>query len=584
MIEQSKHGINDPKLFQEIQEHAKDLERMYTERNRKFDEYEEAFLLKWIEANNKKFRRRYQSLVQSPDARNQVLGAVRLLIAAEPTFTVSALKPSMDFDPDKVERWMTAWWDQCDKMSRRPLLPDIALSGVLYGEMHQGVTPMSALVDRAGKHKARVERRMKQTPVLIETWNPKQGYPEFDQFDLSAYYRTTNMTFADLKNRFGDMLPEGYTKDRYSTCTLSYFVDLDYTCYWVDGKLIYMDEHGYDDIPISVTLTDGSMLFDKPEDQRQPLLYGVTNANITHQQHLAMTVFYNVVYGLGANALFKHVAPGTNPGKRLELNFDDFGGVVEMEPGEDFAPVINRNLIPPEFMEAYRLAVEKGNDSTIYPQAFGAPVNRNTTFSEVSLLAQSGRLPLVTVQKTISMGIGKTIELALMVLKKDGRRIEFNDEKIDIPDDIQVEVNVEAKLPQDKLQLANIAHILKADEVADDEWIQNNILNIQDSKKTRYNIWKQNTEKAIFMAMLQQNLQNMMANKNPVPPQMGGQGIPQGQTMPQGMPDMPPEMPPAAPTTLPGQGEMTQGLPPQMAGMVPGAGEGMMPPEEEFIG
>jgi len=51
----------------------------------------------------------------------------------------------------------------------------------------------------------------------------------------------------------------------------------------------------------------------------------------------------------------------------------------------------------------------------------------------------------------------------------------------DIPDDLIIDVKLEADLPQDKLQMANVAAIMKQNGFVSDEWIRENILNIGQS-------------------------------------------------------------------------------------------------------
>lgn len=599
---------DDVKLFSRIVEHARDLKAKYSERDSMFEEYEEIFLMKWVENNSKAFRRAYKTLVQSPDGRNAVLGAVRLMLAAEPIFKVELLKgEEPEFDQDLFEKWLSEWWKRCDYINRRPLLSDIALSAFLYGEIHQGVTLMSSLIERySGTMRKRIERKAKYTPVLIENWTPKSGYPEFDQFDLSAYYRELELTYSEIASRFGDLYPKELEKfPRTQKTTLHMFYDLEYTAYWLENTPIYIGRHELPEIPINVTITDGSFMFDDPSDQRQPMLYGLVKSNLAHQQSIAMTVLYNVAYGIGANALFKHIKPPANPTKELELNFDEFGGVVELENGEDVQPMMNSNLVPPIFMDAYNLAKEKGNDSTIYPQAFGAPINRNTTFSEVSLLSQTGRLPLIAVQKAAGMSISRVVELSMMLLSDTGERIEYRGQELKVPEDVIVKVDIEAKLPQDKLQLANIATMLKTNELADNEWIQNNILNITDANGVKRKTWREQAEKALFVTLLQQKV-GFLAQQNAAMQQMLMQQQMQQPQMPQGQEmQVPPgeQVPPeiaqmmqqrgakeaamrqqmaspmkANPMMSPGQENNIRGIPPEQAGLVPGVG-GAFPEE-----
>ena len=52
-----------------------------------------------------------------------------------------------------------------------------------------------------------------------------------------------------------------------------------------------------------------------------------------------------------------------------------------------------------------------------------------------------------------------------------------------LPDNLVIDVQLDAELPQDKLQQANIASMLKQQMLASDEWIRENILNVGQSKE-----------------------------------------------------------------------------------------------------
>ena len=61
----------------------------------------------------------------------------------------------------------------------------------------------------------------------------------------------------------------------------------------------------------------------------------------------------------------------------------------------------------------------------------------------------------------------------LMMMRQDNVKFPKGiDLKItDVPKDLQITTELEVKLPQDKLQLANIAQILKQAGLVDDEWM-----------------------------------------------------------------------------------------------------------------
>ncbi|MEN6571397.1 MAG: hypothetical protein ABFD24_06115 [Anaerolineaceae bacterium] len=581
----------DTKKMMELREHAADIKPIYSKLHEDFTEYENIFHLKWGETEKRQLRDGTVITI-SPDARNKVLNATRLMLPTDPQFSVTTANENVD--KDKIEKDLTRWWKNSGKIKKRPIHFDALLSAVLYGRIDNAITPMADLIKRTTKHKQRIERIARMTPYLVENWNPHSGYPEYDIAGLTAYYRETKVSHSYLVNTFGDLLPNDM-KQKHGTgqLTLSTFYDLDYAAFWVEGHDIWIGLHGFPEIPISCTQVDGSGLFDKPEEQTQPMLYSIYKSGIWKAQNLSMTILYTTIFGLGASPMFIHTAPDSDESKKLELNFDVAGGVVELSPGEKIEPMGNKGLIDPAFMEGMNLASSKLEESTIHSQAFGAPMNRQTTFSEFSLLNQSGRLPLIGPQRMGGAAIAEVARLMLMMAKTDGAEaLAFAGSTLkpeEIPDDLDVEVKLDVSLPQDRLQLANIAVMLKNTGLADDEWIQENILNIQNTEEMRKKVWTQQAEQAMVNTFIQTEMQKQAQeqaaeqkaaqDKALADAQAAAQADAQGQPPP-GQPGQTPTPDMLAnPQMAGGQGQRVQGgLPPQMAGMIPGGGQGQMPP------
>jgi hypothetical protein len=478
-----------------------------------------------------------------------VLGAVRLLVATDPQFQVES--ENLDKEQrDELETSFNRWWVQSGRAAGRPLHYDMILSAMLYGEMHTAISPVKDMLEYADKkHKPRLERVYQATPLLMESWNPKNGYPEFDRLGLAAYYREVDTTVAQVVNDFGDLVPQNIAKgNRYAKVKLKTFYDLDYCAIWADSELLWLSPHGYSEIPISVTLTDGSRIFDKPEEQRQPLLYSLLKSKLWEKQNMMLTIIYSMMFGMGANAMFKHWSIN---GEALNVDWSNPAGVAEltMTPDgkrEDFEQV-QVNPVSQAVWETYKLAEAKVSESTIYPQAMGGATERVTTFSEMSLLNQAGRLPLISTQRMGGEGIARVMELALGMMKADGEKFERNGVKInpkDMPDDLQISVKLEVNLPQDRLSLANIAATLKERNLVDDEWIQSNLLNVNNTSQMRRNIMKDQAMGALFGQFLQEKMAEIQQAQQQRQAADMGQGMPGGEQ--------------------PGQPGMNQVLPPEM--------------------
>lgn len=542
-------SMKDDKLAGEMKTHAQDLKAVYNQRDLDFKEYEKYYNMTWEDEQSSKLRRTYKVLTTSPDARNKVLGAVRLLVATDPQFQVES--ENLDKEQrDELETSFNRWWVQSGRAAGRPLHYDMILSAMLYGEMHTAISPVKDMLEYADKkHKPRLERVYQATPLLMESWNPKNGYPEFDRLGLAAYYREVDTTVAQVVNDFGDLVPQNIAKgNRYAKVKLKTFYDLDYCAIWADSELLWLSPHGYSEIPISVTLTDGSRIFDKPEEQRQPLLYSLLKSKLWEKQNMMLTIIYSMMFGMGANAMFKHWSIN---GEALNVDWSNPAGVAEltMTPDgkrEDFEQV-QVNPVSQAVWETYKLAEAKVSESTIYPQAMGGATERVTTFSEMSLLNQAGRLPLISTQRMGGEGIARVMELALGMMKADGEKFERNGVKInpkDMPDDLQISVKLEVNLPQDRLSLANIAATLKERNLVDDEWIQSNLLNVNNTSQMRRNIMKDQAMGALFGQFLQEKMAEIQQAQQQRQAADMGQGMPGGEQ--------------------PGQPGMNQVLPPEM--------------------
>lgn len=586
----------DMDLFQEIKEHSRQMQADNGARDELFRQVEDMYMLRW-QGRGKKYVGN-KKLTVSPDARNAVLGAVRLMIMTDPIFSIDDPDNNMANVADRLEKSAGRIWDQSGRLSGEPIHYSLVLSAVLYSEFHAGITQTNDLVARAklsldkdGKQNkaaiARAERIAESTPSVIEPYNPLTGYPEWDKFGLTSYYRITQTTVRDLINDYGDVIPDELKRrGRYSQTNLYAFYDDRYTCIWTDSGPILLNEHGLAAIPVCAQLTEGSRIFAKPEDQRQPLLYTLLKSGLWDRQNAVMTSVFTAVIDMGLTPLYVHTAPPNKPDKKVQFDFDEAPGVVEMEAGEQFAPLQNKGLIDPAVTQAFQLAEQKAEESTLYKQALGGAVaGGGGNFSYANLLAQAGRLPLVGTQKRTGWGIGGIMETVYALLRGDAAKYKGNGIDVkarDIPASLHINVKLDVRLPQDQLQLANIANLLSQGDkpLASQSWVRENILQIGQSSDEQRKIWNEQMSQMLFSLVGQQMVQQQQ-QKSPTQPGIspdqltggaGGAGIPTGAPGP-GMPAGPDTGMTAGPMMAPGQGEMIEGgLPPQQAGMMPGAG------------
>jgi hypothetical protein len=583
--------VDDGKLS-EFQDHAQQLAGADTARDQMYKEIDDMFLMTWTGDTGKNYSGSSTKIIVSPDARNTILGAVRLMVATDPQINISNVKGKVDKNKqDTIEKGANAIWVSSGRAQGGPIHYDAILSSILYADEHLAITSTADLLESAKQNNsgvARAERLANRTPFLIDVWNPKDGHSEFDSLGLSAYYRKTEKTVTDLKSAYGNRVPADIqNKKSYEKVVLNTYYNNDYTAIWTDAGPILCEPHNLPFIPVVVQQTEGSKLWSKSEESKQPMLYTLLKSGLWTMENMILTVMYTLIKDQGVTPLYVHRSPKSGQ-KALQMNFDDSPGVVELVDGEDFSPIQNKGLIDPALEKGLDIAQIKSEQSTIYSQALGAPVSSSSTYSELALLSQSGRLPLIGTQRRGGWGIATVLENCLYWMKQDKLSFSksgFELKSSDIPDYFELEVKLDVKLPQDKLQMANIANILTNGDnpIASKEFVRREILSVGQSTDMDKEIWTEKAASAMFSMFTQQQIQAMMAQQQQAVPQQTPQGnqIPPQQVPAQPQGELQSQSQIAAPQMAPDQAQNIQGMPAQMAGMMPGAGQAAVPPGGE---
>lgn len=629
----------DRDVFDEIKIHARDLKGIHAQRDRDFDEYEKMYLLDFNAVNSRFEAEDILKRTPSPSARNKVLNACRLLMSQDPVFDVRA----NGWDETKgemIEKNISRWWDQAGRANRRPIHYDMILSACLFDEMHTAITVMDDY-KVFNKKDRRAERISKMTPILFQSWNPRQGYPEFDELGLCAYYRETEVRWSYVAQKYKDVLKDHWdyvNKKSTDNVVLKIFYDLEHYAIWInESDPLVCEEHGLSCIPIDVTLVNGSNFFEKEEDRRQPLLFSIMRSHLWERESLLYTVLYSLLFTLGVTPTYVYKSDTEDD---LDMRNDGAITYIKMRKGDTIESLDSKGILPPEVQKLSEMTGDLIDGSTMYNTAFGEKNFNSQTFSETSLLQQAGRLPLIGPQRLGGFGISSVVEMALSLMKARGLSFDNNGYTIqagDIPDDLEIKAKLDVVLPQEKLQLINIG--LQMQKLGmPDEYIQSNLLGITNTKEIKTQYVQQQAETGMVQYKLQrkmnqlqqqdqqadqqkqQQLQQMIQsvqsqmgqqNQQPMPeqPQQPQDPLSQGQmleaqAMQQGLnamdtgqfaentpaPEVPPEvaaaqglmggmMPgPGMPGMMPGQ-DMAGGLPPQMGGMIPGQGPAEMPAE-----
>lgn len=513
-----------------IKELAEQMDTDYAEQDAYYQDVVDVYQMEWKEQlpddENENLK-----LTMSPDLSAKLVGAQRLLTATEPTWSI----PFKDNDAnakqasDMMEKAARLMWQASGRLSGLPAENDVVLAGLLFSEMHIGLTnlaeELARLPEGVGKfERARLEEAVRQTPILFEAWNPMEGKALRDKIGLIAYKRSYRIFAKRLSSEWPGVDFDHLGKKEVD---VEDWYDGEWRCVWIKGedKPFYMRKHGLPFIPIICQVAEGSNMWTEPEKRARGFLYNVIKSEMHLRANLALTALFTNVFAFAINPMFQHTAPPGNPEKRLTVNMDTFGGVIEMETGERFEPMAQKGAIDPALLEVVRLVQQKINENTIYDQALGEPLGSNAPFSMVALLHQAGRLPLSSTQKMGSWALADAMEKAFKWIKfmdeegtfkdlgdmtKDGSlEVGNNVESVAvdpamIPDRFTFDAKLDIDLPTDKLQQGQAAAQFANNKLASKRWIRENLLNIGASDEMDEEIWGEDMADLLAMEFFRQ--------------------------------------------------------------------------------
>jgi len=576
----------DPRLFAQDKERAQQMlttAQSKGGRDELFKDIEEAY---FMEPEDVSFIRKVTTdendikLTYSPDARNRLLGSVRLLIATDPEFSVPSDEnsPSSQDVAGKLEKMAKIMFQASSKQRGYPLHYDAVLAGLMYGRMILSITDTEDMVAQAtGGYPAAVERMRllnARTPYFFSAKSPKNCYNEYDEeLGLAAFYERKTVTYGSIYDRWGNDAIRVLGPDR-PRHTETYQHDL-YTLgrrsLWLDAASdpLISGEHGLKALPIVDQIVEGSLLFSKPHHQAQPWLYTLIKSGLWKRQSLALTVYYSLLYQLGNQPMM--LAKLTDPQKDLVSKNSEFGKYLAVGLNESFGPML-KDVIDPALAQSLDLAERKGTESTMYPQALGEPIGGQAPYAMVALLHQAGRLPLISGQKLGGWALGTAAEIALRWVKAKGGSAKGSYAGIsaelsasDIPDDFSIYAMLNIKLPQDRLQAGAVGKALTEGDnpLASNRWVQEEILGIGQPDSMQDEIWSERAGSMRAMTYFTEMMARLEQMQAQIAASMKARIAPPAPTAP---PTVPPA--PGEPAAMP-----------QFAG----GGGGQMTPEEQAL-
>ena len=152
----------------------------------------------------------------------------------------------------------------------------------------------------------------------------------------------------------------------------------------------------------------------------------------------------------------------------------------------------------------------------MHGQALGAPMRGKQAYSTVSLLSQSGRLPLASIQASSERAIARIMTLMLEDIAENDPSADYrkeNEKLLSSQDvknlgDFEVSVTLDVKLSQDAFREAQVAGQLKG--TISEEMIRQDILHITDEEAMVKAIIKEQMRAEMVKAMIPQSIESLM--------------------------------------------------------------------------
>ena len=569
-----------PDEFEAVKSYCDKLAGRYSARDAMLEEIRQMLHMEWSEYPGGDWIKP----TMSPGAFNAVMGAVRLMTATEPQISVpfdevGGLEKTIS---DNIEKAAKAMWNGSGRIAQRPVHYEIVFSALLFGEVCASVTRLEDLAAYAKGAEdkgmaARIEAAQLESPYLFQVYNPATCYGDFDALGLRGMLRRVETTWGQVVDVWGKLAEDALgsvAKDRTDTVTLNDWYDWERRAVWVEeaNEPILFDEHNLGFLPVVDMIVDGTMLFEEPERQRFPLLYPVWKSGLWKRENLSMTTVYSLIHVLASNPLLKRKTP--QPDSKLEIDRTVPGGVVSLLPDEDITPLVEK-VVDPSQWQGLEMAQRINRESTIPPMTLGMSPDNVMSFSAISLLSQSGRLPLVGTKQISGAAIANLLRIAFKWQKNQGgKTAKFYDgnkkgielKTSDIPDRVALIVNLEPDVPTDKLQMANVAQMVVGAGLASKRWARENVLQVGQSQEMDQEIYDERSVEAIsqqrIMAVVQQMQMQLQAaqQQGQIPP--GGQALNEAAGAPGAAPQQAPQAPrqPIAPN--PSVMEMSGAMPP----------------------
>jgi len=398
-------------------------------------------------------------------------------------------------------------------------------------------------------YKKRLEAIKMRTPFLISVLNAEESFPEWGRFGLLSHTWKYKVRGSEIKERWG--VPDVKDGIEYQVHD---FMDLENRLIWADEiTLPFLAKPHNSSMSIVTRYAGGSSLFHKPEEQMQSFLYAKAKGELDKRENLVLTAVFTSIFLRGLPGPLYVIDPdnydATNP---PQVNYQGPMRYMVAKAQQMREEVVDGNIV-----QIKNMLDELSESSTIRSATLGDNIS-GSTFSALSMMSSAGKLPMIDPREAVE---GAFSDIFLHILERIKEQGIANDliQPLDIPDNVEVEVTLEPKLPQDNLRNAQVAQNLG--DLVSDEWKHSNLLQIGNSKEMHRQSMKEQIFKALvgYMINKPEVMDSLLQSALGTPPQQPQQGPPPDATMP--------SQPPPQGEVPPGYHQMPDGSMMSDAGM-----------------
>jgi len=460
--------MSDAREFMEIQALATVLIDSDKERDSMFDGLSDIYHMEWSGTGED----RIQDTI-APDGHNTVSGMKNLLTGVRPEITVPLHvgSKSDEATASRIEKALNLIRRRFNTLRGTDVEGEAALSGSLFGlvVMKLAYVPdtVEALEQQAKKSKGTDRDRLKQqikfykdlgkrAPFMVDVLDPRTVHVQRGADGLRCVVEYRKCTVGDMWAEWGEHL----FPTRQPTEQVKYYEYWDRYryCKWVEDELLDLAEHDLPFIPYVIQDTNGTRIFGKTE--YFPVLYAVWKGDLWKALNLVLTMMRSNVFALG-NPTF--IATGKSA-QDADIPFDMAGARIPLDEGDSIT-MLSKDLNTKDMQSMYATLRQLVEESTLNKMVFGKSPEHVLAYSTVNMLIQGAKSTLNPLLIGIARSLEALFEMVLLwvAFRKATVKLYGSNEMTELkasdinPDYIEVQVKLKPDIPQDRLQLLNMA-------------------------------------------------------------------------------------------------------------------------------